>query len=476
MLYQVYNFSFIVSPFHYFLFCLQEHKKKKRKKDKSRDNSEDSDDGKKEKKKRKTSTEKKDTSEKSVSEGGLKYDNVVLGELNYKKLKQGDKMLHDAMRKPKILNEKNANVSICDDVLKEDKSRPKTGLVQKGGKKIKLVLKKTVEEKKVESDTSKDITDTGEKKEMQTDDKEKESDKDKNMGKEDRALLDEKKDESSSNETSTEKQNIDQTHGTSDSQNISQYSDKQSELSGKGSNSQEVEKQNENDSVQAMNDNEDDPTNPFLISGLSTDEGMISYNKVNIVNSAEILRICSELNNEDTDDENDLEKDEEANKEKSTNKMKQSETETNPDNSVFKESETTENNSGSGDNVTNDMLGVEQNVQGSEGKVTKLTGEEGELYSDDDDIMIIEKVEEKIMIELDSDSDNENEISEKKSDKDSYELEDGELVNESSLSSSTSSSSSSSSSENKEVPPQPTWTEIVRQPEPASEGLTLRIF
>ncbi|XP_063431903.1 angiogenic factor with G patch and FHA domains 1-like [Mytilus trossulus] len=441
----------------------KEHKKKKRKKDKSRDNSEDSDDGKKEKKKRKTSTEKKDTSEKSASEGGLKHDNVVLGELNYKKLKQGDKMFNDAMRKPKILNEKNADVSICDDVLKEDKSRPKIGLVQKGGKKIKLVLKKTVEEKKDESDTSKDITDPVEKKEQQTDDNEKESDKDKNMGKEDSAQLEEKKDESSSNDkTSNEIQN---TVGTSDSQNISQYLDKQSELSGKGNNSQEIEKQNENDLIQEINDNEEDPTNPFLISGLTTDEDMISYNKVSIVNSAEILRICSELNNEDTDDENESEKDDD--KEKSTNKETQPETETNPDNSVFKESETTGTKSDNGDNVTNEMLGSTETV-------TKLPGEEGELYSDDDDIMIIEKVEEKIMIELDSDSDDEKEISEKKSDKDSYELEPGELANESSLSSSMSSSSSSSSSENKELPPQPMWTEIVRQPEPASEESLLK--
>lgn len=457
----------------------------------------------------------------------IDHSNVVMGELNYKKLKQSDKLLQDSKKKPKLLNESQANVSICDDVIK-GKGEGSSGGHGLTGRKIKLVLKKEKEEEK-KDDT--DLSNDKKVDEVQKNvDENQSSEKDNGSNNENK---EEKKDDGSNNEKKEEKKDDVITHENmyvdeiknveTSTENPGQANLNQgTNLLYKKSMNSSADQDNENknftqektgDTVgqemlknvsdheqtkevpdrektkeildqestgnvlnpdiqnkhfvdEDKSDDDQSTTNPFLISGLDAEDGMFSYDSVGIVDNEEILRICSKLNSEKSPQESNAE------------------TDAKDDDRKVLTSETVTCDEKLNENISNQMLGVDENerrcneanLKERKIKLPVERGKDGEEndHSDDDDIMIIEREEEKILIELDSDDDEEEEkICEKETmETDIFpknrkcDLEPGEITDSSSTD-----SSSSSNSEEPDSQVQPTWVEIVRQPAPASEGL-----
>lgn len=371
----------------------KDRKKKKKRKKEKRSRSISSGDDRKDEKKRKTSRTDDEKRKKKEEE------EAIIGEVNYKQLKQSEKLKHDS--KPKLLTEK-TGVDICDDV--DINEGPAKGDVLASGKKIKLVLKKK------------------------------------------------EKDSNDSAETDSAKK----TGEIEDEENTSQNPDvddlKTSGEVTQGNNGESIVGANRSASKSDTNDVKSEKEDETKID-MFADDGTISYSKVGIVNSDEILKICAQLNNEDTDDEN-----ESMNKQCSPK-------------AGGGGKDDTEKTDKKIDDETSQVLGVKDSQDESKEKIIKIPVKEGDIYSDEDDIMIIEKEEEKILIELDSDSDDENLPQQTESLQSSSGLEPGELESSSSSSSSSDSSSSSSSSQSKS---QPSWVEIVRQPTPASEESTMK--
>lgn len=480
------------------------------------------------------------------------HSNVVMGELNYKKLKQSDKLLQDSMKKPKLLNESQTNVSICDDVIK-DKGEGSSGGHGLTGRKIKLVLKKKEkeEEKKDDTDLSKNTLEESQKNidENQSCEKDNESNNENNEEKLLRSDSSQKKDDAITHEnmevdqtenveTSTEnlgQDNLnqatkllynksmncsaDQNNDVPQTENKNSTQDKTGDTLGQEilknvsdheqakvvpdqENAKEIPDQENTGNIlnpeignkhfvdKDKSHDDQSTTNPFLISGFDAEDGMFSYDSVGIADNEEILRICSKLNSEKSPQESNPETDAKDDSKVSTSEKVTSSENLNEnfsDKNLRDASESTctgekKVDKENVDNVTNEMLGVNENERTRnmlhlKERIVKLPVESGKDggendYSDDDDIMIIEKEEEKILIELDSDDDEDKMVEKETVETDifpknrKWDLEPGEITDSTSTD-----SSSSSSSEEPDSQVQPTWVEIVRQPAPASEGL-----
>jgi hypothetical protein len=297
------------------------------------------------------------------------HSNVVMGELNYKKLKQSDKLLQDIMKKPKLLNESQTNVSICDDVIK-DKGEGSSGGHGLTGRKIKLVLKKKEKEdkKKEDTDLSKDNVDESQKNvnENQSSEKDIESNNANNEEKPLKSDSSQRKDNAITHEnmeidqiknveTSTEnlgQDNLNQAtkllynksmNCSADQDNdVPQTENKNSTQEKTGDtlghemfknvsdleqtkevpdqeNAKEILDQENTGNIlnpeignkhfvdEDKSNDDQSTTNPFLISGLDAEDGMFSYDSVGIVDNEEILRICSKLNSEHSPQESNTE-------------------------------------------------------------------------------------------------------------------------------------------------------------------------